>query len=187
VKWNGFCQVFRTVFPVRNWISICGVSQIFTYRMRIVTMRTFLLFLMVFMGNPALANGPEEWELFGISESGEKVHLTYGGFELEQANGGAATYRDPTRSIYGYCQPSASATEGEYFLQCSQRLSGKTHLIFKKDANGKTSAYYRKAKAIYQRQFKDKDRHRTFGGYYRCIEGCNRQVAELLVEINYGD
>jgi hypothetical protein len=149
-------------------------------------MRIVLGALALVISSPALANGPEEWELLGISSSGKKVYLTYGGSQLAQANKGMPVYRDLSRPEYGYCLPSASATVGEYFLHCSQRLGGKPDLIFKKDSNEETTAYYRKAKAIYQKHFKDTE-FRSCGGYYRCINGCSRDVAELLAEIDYGD
>ena len=138
-------------------------------------------------GVSAFANGPDQWVLYGISKEGRKVFLSYGGYELEQKNKGISTYRDQERPEYGFCEAGASATEGEYFLYCSRSLGGKPDLIYKKDADGKATAYYREAKRLYNSQFRDKDRNRTFSGYYRCIDGCERGVAKLLVEIDYRD
>ena len=83
-------------------------------------------------GVTAFANGPDEWQLFGISKEGRKVVLTYGGYELEQKNKGISTYLDQDRPAYGFCEAGASATEGEYFLYCSRSLGGKPDLIYKK-------------------------------------------------------
>ena len=138
-------------------------------------------------GVTAFANGPDEWQLFGISKEGRKVVLTYGGYDLEQKNKGISTYLDQNRPAYGFCEAGASVTEGEYFLYCSQSLGGKPDLIYKKDAGGKATPYYREAKGLYNRQFRHKIRHRAFPGCYRCIEGCERGVAKFLFEFNYGD
>ena len=150
-------------------------------------MRNAIFMAALVFGVTAFANGPDEWGLFGISNEGRKVFLTYGGYELEQKNKGISTYLDKDRPTYGFCEAGASATEGEYFLYCSRSLGGKPDLIYKKDAGGEATTYYREAKRLYNSQFRDKNRHRTFSGYYRCIEGCERGVAKLLVEINYGD
>lgn len=152
----------------------------------LAAMRTIVLSLLSFYSVLANANGPDQWELFGMSSSGEKVHLAYGGFELEQANKGISTYLDPKRRAYGYCEPSASATEGQYFLSCSKQIGGKPHLTFRMDANLQ-NRNTREAKAPYSKLSKGKDKNRSFGGYYLCVQGCNPRVAKFLVEINVGD
>ena len=163
----------------RNAICIPQVLRIYYVdsSMRIAIFVAGLVF-----GVTAFANGPDEWQLFGISKEGRKVFLTYGGYDLEQKNKGISTYLDQNRPAYGFCEAGASATEGEYFLYCSQTLGGKPDLIYKKDAGGKATAHYREAKRLYNRQFRGK-----IPGYYRCIEGCERGVAKFLFEFNSGD
>ena len=151
------------------------------------SMNNFIFTATLAFCGAAFANGPDQWELFGMSKQGQKVSLSYGGYELEQKNKGIAIYVDKSRPAYGFCVPGASPTEGEYFLYCSQSLGGEPDPIKKKDANLQSTAYLQEAKRLYKRQFKVNDRFRIFSGYYRCIKGCDKPISEAFTEINAGD
>lgn len=128
-------------------------------------------------------------ELFGISAKGEKVLLAEGDYALQEQNNGRPIYTGTEK--YGFCDLAAGDVEGEFLVRCSRRVGASPFLVYKSDKDQAKTAYYREAKAIYKRNFPDDSRNdnysQDFGGYYRCISGCNPAYAKILVKVLYRD
>jgi hypothetical protein len=146
-------------------------------------MRKLIALAMVFTVSPVFAI---DIEFFGISRGGEKALITEGAYYLQEQNNGRVVFTGPAK--YGFCEPSAGDIEGEYVLRCSSEIGLKPSLVYKSDKNN-LKAYSRKAKEIYKRYFYDKTDNenlgRDFGGYYRCVQGCRAEFADVLVKLVY--
>ncbi|MEQ1589194.1 MAG: hypothetical protein ABL902_02435 [Gallionella sp.] len=149
-------------------------------------MRTILVCLLLVATTPSYAM---VLELFGISKSGEKVLLAEGDYALQVQNKGRVVYTGLPK--YGFCELAASEVEGEFLVLCSRQIGEKPNLIYKSDKDEEKKPLYRKAKAIYKRNFRgikeSENYSRDFAGYYRCIKGCQAIYADLLVKVIYRD
>ena len=151
-----------------------------------VAMRTLLICALLLTANSSFAM---TLELFGISKTGEKALIAEGDYALEVENNGRPVYTGPPK--YGFCHLTAGEIDGEFLVLCSPKIGAEPTLIYKSDKDEQKTLLYRKAKAIYKRNFKEvkesENYSRDFAGYYRCIKGCRAMYVDLLVKVIYRD
>ena len=152
-----------------------------------VKMKRIFFFILISIASPTFAAA---LQLFGVAKNGEKALIKEGDYRLEKENNGRGPiYVGPPQ--YGYCFLSASDMKGEFLVQCSKKIGEPPTLVYKSDLNEEQTRYHPKALAIYKKYFgatyTAENESRDYAGYYRCVKGCQRKYADLLVKVLYSD
>jgi hypothetical protein len=148
-------------------------------------MRNLLAVLGLVLAPLAHAGMIEDIAYFGITKDGREVELKYDFASFEKKLGDF--FIGP--KAYGFCKPSASKIQDEYFLYCSPSIGATPTVIYQSppytDPIKSTTALYKKAEQLCKRV----ESGCGPAKYYKCIKGCGPHVAELLVPISpdYGD
>jgi hypothetical protein len=129
-----------------------------------------LIPVLLLISNISYAIGPEDTEYFGRTKNGKKITLK---FELAE-DGNSWHYGTNKNEMYRFCIPFH---RGTYVFECSTKKGAPPNLIYERGEDKGTE--YEKAVKIAE------DKFSSYGGYYVCKIGCNKQTADILIAIDH--
>lgn len=144
-----------------------------------------LLLALIFVPSLSFGLGAENEEFIGFDREGKKIRIELSSDRVAW-NGNNFIYSDKHNINYKYCWPTAETGEDKrtiFTLQCTSEEKSKPNVVYKNQPDSGDEFY--RAIATFRKRWGPMDGAILI--YYKCVIGCDKNVAPLIFNVTHGD